>query len=364
MTIINYVTAKDLKKVIDDKIINSVNIKYLLKQRGIIPVCLGTTDLSNLVYKIFFGSEFISQMNEQLDTEQNNLKSTVIILKPKDNISSKDYLQDIANEFLTAKQIPNTPYEIDNLCKRKDETGVSLLYSYIKQLKGKIDLIDKRKVCLDVSITPIDDKFKVNIRHEGMSDSKHFIDFLDKMMNNPDSKSCFKLSRIQLDSLTTKNKVAFFDNLGAYKHEDWNLIDITNVTLSRKDNSEFFNSDEDTNLQEVLGGITSAILTGAGLRQNSFVENCMQNDYVFLSMRFKLENKTLPLVLEVDVSFKQKDLKIIIYKACDINEDGKLEKRILTKLEQNEYINYFQDIAYGVYSSLIKSQNIHTTSKQ
>lgn len=357
MSIQKFLNPIDFKKVIDDKIINSVNMKYLLKQRGILPICSSTSDLSELVYKMLFGSKFIEIINEQLDAEQNNMKSTVLIIKPKKDVSSEDYLQDIADEFIKIKSIPNTPYRIEELYKHQDENKVSLTYSYDKQQKGKISLIDTKKINLDVAITPINDKFKINIRHEGMSESKHFVDFIDKFMNNPDSKSSFQLFRVQLESLKSQNKVEFFDRLGKFKYNNWNIIDITNIALSKKDAIENFDSDENENLKEALEGISSAILSGAGLRQNSFVENCMHNGYIFLSMRFKMEHKTQPVVLEIDISFKQKDLKIIINKASDINEDGKLERRIMSRQEQNEYINYFQDVAYNIYSELVNHQN-------
>lgn len=355
MTIKNYLACKDFRKIIEDKIVNACNIKFLLRKRGILPVCISSSDLAQQTYRIFWGHEFASKIVDYIDAEQNNLKSTVLIIKPKETIENVDYIQEIVNEFINKKNISQTQYKIAYVTKRNDNSGVDLKYSYNKTIKGKMSVLENKEINLDISISPINDKFKVNIKHEGMSDSKNFVNFIDKMMNNPDSTSVFKLSRIRLESLNAENKVNFFDKFGNYKHNDWFTRDITSVSLTRNidDNDDNLDNQLDTN---TLAGISSAVLNGAGLRKVSFVEDCMSKGFFFQSMRFRLEHKNLPLTLEIDVSFKQTDLKIIINKAMLTDDDGKNIKTILARNEQIGYIDYFQDIAYELYSNLIKEQ--------
>lgn len=355
MTIKNYLTCKDFRKIIEDKIVNTCNIKLLLRKKGILPVCISSSDLAQQTYRIFWGHEFASKIVDYIDAEQNNLKSTVLIIKPKETIDDVDYIQEIVNEFVNKKNISQTQYKIAYVNKRNNNTGVDLKYSYTKTIKGKMSVLENKEINLDISISPINDKFKVNIKHEGMSDSKNFVNFIDKMMNNPDSTSIFKLSRIRLESLIAENKVNFFDRFGAYKYNDWFVRDITSVSLTRHidDNEDNIDTPLDTN---TLAGISSAVLNGAGLRNVSFVEDCMNRGFFFQSMRFRLEHKNLPLILEIDVSFKQTDLKIIINKTLQTDEDGKNIKTILPRNEQIVYIDYFQDVAYEVYSTLLKEQ--------
>ena len=360
MTIKNYLTCKDFKKIIEEKIVNTTNVKFLLKKRGILPICVSSTDLAKMSYRIFVGYEFATKILEYIDTEQNNLKSTMLIIKPKENTTSEDYIKDLASEFINQKNIPNTPYKISYINKWADNTGLDLRYSYNKSIKGKMSVLDNKEINLDVFISPISDKFKINITHEGMSDSKNFVNFIDKMMNNPDSQSKFKLARIRLESLNSNNKVNFFDNFGNYKHEEWIIRDITSVSLSKNHDED----EEDSimeNQENVLDanttvGISSAILNGAGLRKVSFVEDCMKKGFFFQSMRFKLEHKKQPIILEIDISFKQIDLKVIIHKSMQTNEEGKNINIILSRENQENYINYFQNVAYEIYNELINSQ--------
>jgi hypothetical protein len=82
----------------------------------------------------------------------------------------------------------------------------------------------------------------------------------------------------------------------------------------------------------------------------------MKKGFLFLSMRFKLEHKSLPIILELDISFKQIDLKIIITKTLKTEDDGKNYQTILDKKDQHNYIDYFQNICYEIYSSLLEEQ--------
>ncbi len=365
MTIKNYLTCKDFKKIVEEKIVNTTNIKLLLRKRGILPVCASSTDLAKMTYRFFWGYEFITMIVEHIDTEQNNLKSTLLIINPKEDINDKDYIQELANELINQKNIPNTPYKISYINKRKDNSGIDLKYTYNKSVKGKMSVLENKEINLDISISPIKEKFKVNIKHEGMSDSKNFVNFIDKMMNNPDSQSSFKLSRIRLESLNATNKVNFFDKFGNYKYEEWFIRDITSVSLSKKsgENEEILDNQENLLDSNTVIGISSAILNGAGLRKVSFVEDCMQKGFFFQSMRFKLEHKSLPLILEIDISFKQTDLKVIIYKAMTPDDDGKNIKTIISRKEQSNYIDYFQNVAYEIYTELVASQKLNSISK-
>ena len=52
MAIQEYVSGEEFKKLIDDKIINANSVKYIIKKRGIFPVCTSPVSYTHLdVYK-------------------------------------------------------------------------------------------------------------------------------------------------------------------------------------------------------------------------------------------------------------------------------------------------------------------------
>lgn len=362
MAIQQYVHGEDFKKLIDDKLVNASSIKHVLKLKGIMPICIGADKLSELVYRILLGSDIMTQIRDVMNFEQNNLKSTMVVITPKLINSENDFLTDLSDEFIEKQRLPNSKYKLKNICK--DDSCVTLQYSFEKPQKGRVSLAEKRTVTLDVSITPIDDKqYKVSIRHEGMSESKQFVSLLDDMVKVEPSVQVFSIKRITLNSLLKTHKVDFFDKFGAYKHKAWSIIDITNVTVNSSE-STIDEDTDDSNIQELseneptgkLTGISSAILTGGGLRNNDFVKECMAQGFIFSSMRYKLTHKSLPVTIEVDVNFKQTDLKINIIRTYRTEDDGKDYIAPLPPTQQSEFIDYFQNIAYKVYSELLDEQ--------
>ena len=369
MAIQQYVHGEDFKKLIDDKLVNASSIKYVLKQKGIMPICTSVDGLSELVYRIFFGSDTMTKIHNVMNFEQNNLKSTMAVINPRLINSENDFLTDLSDEFIKMQRIPNTKYILKNI--RKNDSCVTLQYSFEKPQKGRVSLAESRTVILDVSITPIADKqYKVSIRHEGMSESKQFLSLLDDMVKVEPSEQVFSIKRITLTSLLKTHKVDFFDQFGAHKHKTWSLVDITNVTVNSNESTIDEDAD-DSNTQELseneptgkLTGIRSAILTGGGLRNNDFVKECMSQGFIFSSMRYKLVHKSLPIKIEIDVNFKQNDLKINIIKTYRTEDDGKDYITPLPPDEQSEFIDYFQNIAYQIYSNLLDKQRREIEAK-
>lgn len=92
------------------------------------------------------------------------------------------------------------------------------------------------------------------------------------------------------------------------------------------------------------------------MRNNDFVKECMQQNFIFSSMRYKFQHKSLPITVEIDITFKQTDLKINITRTWRTEDDGKDYITPLPSSEQDEYIDYFQNVAYSVYSKLLSKQ--------
>lgn len=361
MEIQEFVSGEDFKKLIDEKLVNANSVKYILKKHGIFPVCVSPSALSELVYTGFFGSGFMTEVQQAMNFEQNSLKSTMVVIDPQIFNNGNSFITNLSDEFLQLQRIPDSRYQLKNIVQANNGS-LKLQYCYTKQQKGRVRMADKKEITLDVSIDPLNDgKYKVNIRHVGISESKQFVALLEDMIKQPQEDHLFSVRRVTLNSLKKSHKVDFFDNFGTYVHKEWSLLDITNVTVNKNEASIDESDDTETELEEneptgKLTGISSAVLTGGGLRNNDFVKECMQQGFIFSSMRFKFRHKSLPIVIEIDVTFKQTDLKIIITRAWKTEDDGKDYITPLPNDEQDEYIDYFQIIAYKVYSELLSMQ--------
>ncbi len=304
-------------------------------------------------------------MQQVMNFEQSSSKSTMIVIDPKNVPPDADFVTNLSDEFIKLQRIPTSVYQLKNIYKT--DKNLMLQYCYTKPQRGRIRMADKKEITLDVQISQLaDGKYKANIRHEGISESKQFVSLLEEMIRSMGEEPLFAVKRITLDSLQKSNKVDFFDNFGTYQHKEWILVDITNVTVNKSE--KVIDEDDSEELVETeleeneptgkLTGISSAILTGDGLRNNDFVKECMQQNFIFSSMRYKWQHKNLPIVIEIDITFKQKDLKISITKTWKTEDDGRNYVTPLPESDQADYINYSQNIAYLIYSDLIQKQRL------
>lgn len=361
MAIEEFIRPSDFKKIIEDKLIQSSSLKSILKQKGILPSCNSSQDLSELVYLHFLGSDTLSKIQDILNIENNNLKSTITIISPKRKETPENFLNDLSDELLLFNRDQYTQNKFEQVIK--NDNSLSFQFSYQKKQKGKLNLIEKRTILLDVSIFPIKNtnNFKVNIQHKGSSEPKNLI---DSLINISNKANIFNVNRVQLERLTKQHRIDFFDNFSqaVNKNIDWTLVDIVNVSVNKDitdlDNEDLNSlNDKEENLSTgLLSGIRSAILKGDGLRTNNFVQECMKQNFIFTSMSYKFENKDLPLTIVLEINFKHIDMKIIIDKIYEQDEDGKYNLITISSNEQKQYIDYFQNIAYDVFSNLLDEQ--------
>lgn len=363
MSVEKFVPNKELAQLVSDRIIKGNDLREILRDKGIFLVAASPQDLANLVTPYFLGSCFTSKLQERLVCEQNNLKSTVLVLNDT-SPDIPDFLARLSDRFLKLSGAKHQD-ACSTYCKLLEDL-LSIEYSFEKKQKGRLSLIETKKVSLKVNITPLDEGcYKASILHDSSSDSKNFIDLLEKLIaEDDDDDKTFSINRITLDKLTDNHKIDLFDNFGSYKFDEWTLDSITNVSVdyvpsdissidtNNPDKEEICHPDT----QGHLSGISSAILNGRHLRENDFVQSCTKDGFVFNSMRFRFEHTENPIIIEVDISFKQTDLKIIISKSYRREDDGKDYLFSIPKDQQIEYLNIFQDSFYRVYKSFIDKQ--------
>lgn len=363
MSIEKFIPNKELAELVSDRIIKGNDLREVLRDKGIFLVATSAQDLATLVTPYFFGASLTSKLQERLVCDQNNLKSTVLILNDP-SPDSPDFLARLSDRF---SKLSRTSKQ--NTCSTSCELLNDLLsieHVYEKRQKGRISLIETKKVSLKINITPIQKgKYKASILHEASSESKNFIDLLERLMNeDSNDDKTFSISRITLDKLTNNHKIDLFDHFGNCQFDEWTLDSITNVSVGYLPSEilalDTNNAEEEEichpDTQGHLSGISSAVLTGRRLRENDFVQSCTKDGFVFNSMRFRFEHKNDPIIIEIDISFKQTDLKIMISKSYRREDDDRDYLYSMPKDQQIEYLNIFQDRFYAIYKSLIDLQ--------
>jgi len=351
-----FANNSDVKLLVEEKQINTLQFKRFLAKRGVFPLARNSTVLSNQIYPIFFGSHEINRIQELLHGSNSYQKSSMLTLSPIDkDMSINDFILSIHDELQNYTRNEGS-YKIE--ASTKDSDGnLNIVMSYEKKLKGRNVLLQTKKKVLRLKIKKSSDKENlfVDIRQNDNSDLKEVELFFNEINQQDSSESLFKVSKLTLDSLTKEHQIKFFDDLIARLYDDWKLDDIKGVDFKRYKNSD--DPDAEISSSE-LAGINSAIFKGSSIRDTGIVKKFESEGFYFTSMKFKYAyTKTLESFV-IDIHFKgtTEGIKVDIVKTYEKDENEKDIVHVLPPSQQEEIILCFQKASYEVFNNLISAQ--------
>ena len=360
--ITEYVDCTELKRLIEDKKLKPATLKYYLRRKGIIFTASNAKEFAEQVYTIFLGAGEMSEIRDMLSNDGNYEKSLVMNLSMKLD-SDEDIIDILIDEMSKQKSIKSEEYFIEQ--PTKTENGAYVQFSYMRKLPGRNKLLEKERRYLRLNIRKVSDtEVVVDVRQQSAIDSKNAVGFIEKIAKADEG---IKLKHINLEMLSNKNKVEFFDRIAAYTFKLWQLKTITGITV-KQGLSDEDDEDEEVVVEEnegasTLTGISQAVLNGNGLRSNEFVQESIEKGYYITAMKYRYEHRMDMTEFAVVLSFKNKDLRVDIDKTY-YEDDGKIYVQPLVKSEQDEIIVEFQDVAYRVFNELINEQLEESKNKE
>ena len=352
--ITEYVDCTELKRLIEDKKLKPAALKYYLRRKGIIFTASNAKEFAEQVYTVFLGAGEMSAVRDMLTNDGNYEKSLVMNLSIKSD-TNEDIIDILIDEMSKQKSIKSEEYFIEQ--PTKTENGAYVQFSYMRKLPGRNKLLEEERRYIRLNVRKVSDtEVVVDVRQQSAIDSRNAVGFIEKIAKADEG---IKIKHINLELLSNKNKVEFFDRITAYQFKLWQLKTITGITVKQGLSGE---DDEDVVVEEnesssTLTGISQAILNGNGLRSNEFVQKSIEKGYYITAMKYRYEHRMDITEFAVILSFKNKDLRVDIDKTYyEDEDDGRIYVQPLTKSEQDEIIVEFQNVAYSVFNNLINEQ--------
>lgn len=350
--ITEYVDCTEFKRLIEDKRIKTATLKYYLRRKGIIFTASNAEQFAEQVYTIFLGANEIAEIRDMMANDTNYEKSLVMNLVLKEDLK-EDIIDVLIDEMNNQKSIKSEDYYIEKPVRTEDG-GAYIQFSYTRKLPGRNKLLEYEKRFLKLNIRKISEQeVVIDVRQQSSIDSKNAVGFIQKIVKSEDT---LRVRHINLELLTSKNKVEFFDRIAAYAFKLWRLKTITGITVKQGANDE----DDDIIVEEneessTLSGISQAVLNGSGLRSNEFVQESLEKGYYISAMRYRYEHRMDTTEFAVILSFKSQDLRVDIDKTY-LEDEGKIYIQPFVKTEQNDIIIAFQDVAYQAFRELLEEQ--------
>ena len=364
--ITEYVDCTEFKRLIEDKKLKPAILKYYLRRKGIVFTASNAKEFAEQIYTIFLGVKEISEIRDMVINDGNYEKSLVMNLSMKSGLNedvNKDIIDILVDEMNKQKSIKSKEYFIGQPTKTED--GAYVQFSYIRKLPGRNKLLEQEKRLLRVNIRKISStEVVVDVRQQSAVDSKNAVEFIEKIAK---AEEKIKIKHINLELLSDKNKVKFFDSIAMHTFNLWRLKTITGITVKQGLNDEkekVVDEDNDSEDFSTLTGISQAVLNGNGLRSNEFVQESINKGYYITAMKYRYEHKIDTIEFAVVLRFKNDDLRVDIDRTYYYEDNEKIYAQPLIKSEQDEIIVEFQNVANSVFNKLINEQLEESKNKE
>ena len=355
--ITEYTDCSEFMRLIADQKIKPSAVKRYLCKQGIILTSTNASNVANDVYTILLGGKEMAEITQMIISEGNYEKSTIVNARVKNSDNEVDLIDFFADGFNSLRSTSYQGYIIEQPIK--DEASLMVNLSYKRKLPGKNKLIQEETRFIRMALRKINDTtVSIDIRQPSSFDAQKALEILEKIVGKAE-ESDVCLSHINLDLLTDKNKVNFFDRLSTEAFKNWRLKTVTGITVRKSSleedddvDSEF--SDEDGN-EGALAGINQAVLNGSGLRGNQFVQKSLEQGYYITSMKYRYMCTQEAGEFIIGISSKGANLRVDMEKSyCD--EDGTLYIHPFAKSQQDEIIKLFQSASIKIFYQLLDEQ--------
>lgn len=361
--ITEYTDCSELMRLISDQKIKPSAVKRFLIKQGIIFTSTNAATVVNDVYTILLGGAEIAQLTQMIVSEGNYEKSTLINAKIKEGSEETNLLDFFADGFNYLRLNFYQGYMIEHPIKHGSELLINM--SYKRKLPGKNKLIQEETRFIRIAIRKTDkSSVSIDIRQPSSFDTQKALDILKKIVGENGDSPVY-LSHLNLDLLTNKNKVMFFDKLSAISFSNWRLKTVTGITVRKSNITDDDDIDSEISDDEgengTLAGINQAVLNGSGLRSNEFVQKSLDQGYYISSMKYRYTCTQEAGEFIIGISSKGENLRVDMEKSY-FDEDGTLYIQPFPKIQQDEIIRLFQKSANDIFYQLITEQKSKSIS--
>lgn len=352
--ITEYTDCTEFMRLVADQKIKPSAVKKYLSSMGIILTSSNSETFAKDAYTILLGGKEMARITKLIISDGNYEKSVLINAKIRDTENNVNILDYFADGFNSLRSQISRDYMIEQPVKTDKELKVHM--SYKRKLPGKNKLIEEETRYIKITIRKnTESTVSIDIRQPSSYDSQRALDLLKQITSSEESDVV--LSHVNLELLTDKNKVIFFDRLSAAAFDNWTLKTVTGITVKRSncDDEDENTETDDEGDNSALTGISQAILNGSGLRSNEFVQKSLEQGYFIASMKYRYICTKEAGEFIVSISSKNDNLRVDIDKSyCD--EDGKLYVQPFPKAQQDEIIQLFQKASNDIFYQLLEEQ--------
>lgn len=359
-----YPSTDDYEEIVREFVKRDGMQKMLKENKHFLVHANGTGDLAAVSKRILFGYDDTERLREFAFNKSSETSSTAFSLRSHaENDDLLDDLEDSIQDedtFDTRKELV-----IDSVSQEGE--GIRVKLQYKNKRIGRRDFISTDTKFATITIGEPDEQGvrTVTQDYEKIDEFNAVSSFVDgwksKRLKDEDMRNIEKFD-LSLKRLPLERRIQLLDDLLYSDPGNWQLEDVMEIGIKQGESREEMFGDELEEGEELedlvddnLQGITDAVVSGEGLRENGFVKTCEENGYYFNEATLYFDNTDVARKVKIGIGFKEgshNNVDIVVKQGYLKEEDGTkktdfdedVEKRIREEFREMAVENYYDAV--------------------
>lgn len=353
-----YPTAFDMQEFCNYFLKRSA-LNRFAQSEGIFMVNAGSDDIAKTLSHVIFERKKIEQLREEAYQATSTCSMSGFSV-----IGNKSFsLDSIYSEIRDGNKIlPTQGYKLSNLIRTPNDDGKDVFYAsldYEKRRPGRIEFMDTEQGFSEFKMFETEDgRWQIEVNGSKPNDGREVKRLFEQILKLKGEKEA-KIQTLDVDDLTAKQIIAFFDELmPCGLGDDWSFQDVKQLTFKRSKEEredEDADAEDETASDSDLMGIRQAVLEGKNLRDSDFVKKFEKQGCMFTAMTFEYSHVSQPKTVRMHAEFKgnPKIFEVSLVKYLEtVGVEAKLEAATISKDEslklQSRFWNKAREIFYQV----------------
>lgn len=329
-----YPSDQDYKSIVEEKYGRDKAQDFFRRHSHVLVHSRETEDLANLIRRMYLGYNRTTSLKEDVLEKDKRKKATAFIFETESD--EEELIQDLQRSINTSYQYnENKELEVQSVSSTDDGFDINLRYKDRSPSRRPLQSTQTRSIT--VSLTETDDEEiwqgTQEYRHadEFNAASDFFNDWESKRLK--ERKPSIKRINFDLEAIPAEDSVEMFNTFLQDAPGEWRFEEVLELGIKQQgetggvleEENDLGEEEIEEELDEQLRGITNAVFKGSGLRENQFVQDCLDSGFYFNSVRALFDGLDSTDSIEIELKFKQKpkttfDLSII--EEHERREDG------------------------------------------
>lgn len=361
----SYPSTSDYKEIVQEFVKRDKMQEFLRDNNHFIVHANETEDLAEISKRILFGYPETDELRDYAFKSDTERRSTAFSLRSHaDNNDLADDLKSAQSDETVFNQRKNLI--VDDVTEEDGEIEVDLTYQDKRVGRREFIAKDDKEATVRIEEPDEDGVRTVKQNYDKIDEFNAVSDFVEGWKANrqeDDSKKNIDKFDISLLRLSIEERIELFDNILYNDPGNWLLEDVREMGIKQGDEMEaVFGEDieDEEELQEAiddnLEGITDAVVSGEGLRDNGFVKKCEENGYYFNSAVLLLDNTDVGRKVEIHIEFKEgshNNVDIVLNQGYQKTDDKTTKTSFDPEIEES-IREEFREMVVEEYNKTVK----------